>query len=60
MYRRRKLGDTGRMINVGARDHHVSVRLPESVYKIIDSYPGKNFNDRLVNYIIDHYKQIHP
>lgn len=60
MYRSRKLGDTDYTVNVGNRERHVSIRLPETVYSIIDSYTGKNFNDRLVNYIVDHYKQVHP
>lgn len=41
MYRRRILGETGHIIDIVNRKRQVSVRFPENVYKIVNSYTGK-------------------
>lgn len=45
-------------VYLGKSNHHVSVRLPDEIYDVIDSYDGKNFSDKLVNYIFDNENKI--
>ena len=41
-------------VSIWGRTRQVSIRLPEQIYDIIDSYDGYNFTDKLINYIFDH------
>ena len=41
-------------VPLGKRNHQVSVRLPKAVYDVICSYHGRNFSDKLVNFVIDY------
>ena len=43
---------------LGKSRNHVSIRLPDEIYDVIDSYDGKNFSDKLVNYIFDKENEI--
>lgn len=54
MYKRRYSKKRCVIVLIGKSDRQVSVRLPKEIYDIIDSYEGKNFSDKLVNYIFDH------
>lgn len=45
-------------IHFGKYRHHVSIRLPDEIYDVIDSYYGKNFSEKLVNYIFDKENEI--
>ena len=54
MRRRRYIKGTNTVEYVGKADCHISVRLPKKAYSIIESYTGRNFSDKLVNFILDH------
>lgn len=40
-------------VKIGKADCQVSVRLPKWIYDRIYSYEGRNFSEKLVNYIFD-------
>ena len=42
------------VVFLGDSVKHVSVRLPKKIYDVIDSYEGKNFSDKLINFIAYH------
>ena len=54
MTRRRYSKERHTVVTIGKADIHVSVRLPKWIYDRIDSYEGRSFSEKLINYIFDH------
>ena len=54
MYKRRYSKKRDAFMHFNRAEKQVSVRLPKEIYDIIDAYEGKNFSDKLINFIFDH------
>ena len=53
-FRKRKDGVLVRKTSTHESKLSISVRLPISIYRIVMSYEGNNFTDKLINLIFDY------